>query len=80
MTELLHESVQSLQQANQILRQGLNKQLGPQYAEEFLKSKQQKERSSFMEALLNPKNRIVDGSGLAFLKKLQKRVPKDNEE
>ena len=80
ITELLQESVQSLQQANQILRQGLNQQMGPQYAEQVLQSQKKVQRESFLEALRNPQNRIVDASGLAFLKKLQKRVPKDNEE
>ncbi|CAJ1943477.1 unnamed protein product [Cylindrotheca closterium] len=80
ITELLQESVQSLQQANQILRQGLNQEMGEHYAEQVLESQKELEKQSFLEMLKNPANRVVDASGLAFFKKLQKRVPKDNEE
>ncbi|KAL3930227.1 MAG: hypothetical protein SGBAC_011853 [Bacillariaceae sp.] len=80
ITELLQESIQSLQQTNQILRASLDEQLGPQYSEQFLQNKQAAEKQSFLDALRNPKNRIVDAAGLTFLKKLQKRIPSDNDD
>ena len=78
MTELLQESVQSLQQANQILRDGLNTAFGNNYAEGYLQSREEQQKDAFLRALQNPANRVVDVAGLAFLKKLQKRIPKDN--
>lgn len=78
MTELLQESVQSLQHANQMLREGLNAQLGPQYAEDYLQAREEAQRDSFLQALMNPENRVMDAGAVAFLKKLQKRIPKDS--
>lgn len=58
----------------------MDEQLGPQYSEQFLQNKQAAEKKSFLDALRNPKNRIVDAAGLTFLKKLQKRIPSDNDD
>ncbi|KAL3944043.1 MAG: hypothetical protein SGBAC_001871 [Bacillariaceae sp.] len=76
-TDDLTSTVEVLREETEKLRQELYAALGKDEVLGFLEERKRKEQQAFIDALKKPKNRVVDGSTLKFLKGLSKKVPKE---
>lgn len=77
LTVLLQESVQELKRENQKLREEVNAFIGQKKAEAIMTQRRERNREQFLTALMDPKNRVLNTSGMALMKKLRKSVPRD---
>lgn len=78
LTVLLQESVEELKRENLKLREEVNAIIGHRKAEAIIAEKRERSRQQFLSALMDPKNRVLDTSGLAFMKNLRKNLPNEN--
>jgi DNA repair protein RadC len=77
LTVLLQESAEELKSENQKLREEVNAFIGQKKAEAIMTQMRERNRDQFLTALMDPQNRVLNTSGMAFMKKLRKRVPRD---
>jgi hypothetical protein len=71
------QGVEDLKEETKKLRQELYASIGEEKVLSILNAKKSEEQEIFLIALKNPRNRIVDGPTLRFLKALRKRMPTD---
>jgi hypothetical protein len=77
LTVLLQESVEELKSENKKLREEVNAFIGQKKVEAIMKQKRERNRDQFLTALMDPRNRVLDTNGMAFMKKIRKSVPRD---
>eukprot|EP00980_Cylindrotheca_fusiformis_P003061 scaffold713_cov131-Cylindrotheca_fusiformis.AAC.19 len=78
LTGMLQASVEDLKRENEKLRDEINAMMGPQQATTIMAQKKEQNRERFIAALMDPQNRVLSSSGMAFMKKLRKCVPQDS--
>jgi hypothetical protein len=77
VTMLLHESIEALKQENTKLREHINTIIGHKKAEAVIEEGRERNREDFLAALMNPRNRVLNNSSLAFMRNLRKNLPSD---
>ena len=74
MTVLLKESVEELKRENTRLRQEVETIIGHRQTEAVIAKRRERSREQFLNALMNPNNRVLDNSGLTFMRNLRKNL------
>lgn len=75
MTVQLQESVEDLRRENEKLRAEINAIIGHKKAEKIMAERSDRNRANFLAKLMDPRNRVLDDSGLSFMKNLRKNLP-----
>ena len=76
LTKSLAESVDELREETKKLREELYASIGKEKVLSILNQKKNDDLQKFLVDLKEPKNRIVSGTTLRFLKSLTKKIPK----
>ena len=79
LTKSLEQSVDELREETKKLREELYASVGKEKVLSILNKQKNDDLQIFLKNLKEPKNRIVSGAGLRFLKSLQKRIPKKHD-
>jgi hypothetical protein len=80
LTQTLEQSVKVLKEENQKLREEIYQIIGQKKVEDILNKQKQRAREDFMTGLMDPKNRVVNGSAMSFFRSLRRSVPKRDDE